>query len=373
MVALRSSGLTGSVIGLAAERSEAPWMRPPRKPALTRDGQVLRPVLATRAVDDLRRPARTRRPRRPASRRAGANILCRRASAAKPRSAGGIRRFFRWLKLSPCVSQKFWPSLCQLTVTNATPASISRRARARGTGRGCSGRRRRGASGLLARTWKAPGASAETRASRAVTGSRTSPVAESRPHRAEAARAGDGVGVHPVGRDAVGRGPAPRPRKPGAFGSPSMASGSNDTAEASRRSARGPGGRRGPRGASCGPGHRHAGGQRRPPSVGRTSSPRSSPGAASPSVGGRLGVGIRRGARADRSAGSVGAREVRPGRRGSSTGRLPDGASASPGGEMLADRVPGTFVAIEPNSPRISFGASEKTGSPGVERLQAAT
>ena len=44
---------------------------------------------------------------------------------------GGHERFLSWLKLSPCVSQKFWWSSCQFTVTSPTPASTSRRARSR--------------------------------------------------------------------------------------------------------------------------------------------------------------------------------------------------------------------------------------------------
>ena len=55
----------------------------------------------------------------------------RRAARRSPWSAGGIRRFLSWLKLSPCVSQKFCPSSCQLTVTRPTPASTSRRASSR--------------------------------------------------------------------------------------------------------------------------------------------------------------------------------------------------------------------------------------------------
>ena len=42
-----------------------------------------------------------------------------------------MSRFLRWWKFSPCVSQKFWPSSCQLTVTSGTPNSTSRRARSR--------------------------------------------------------------------------------------------------------------------------------------------------------------------------------------------------------------------------------------------------
>ena len=50
------------------------------------------------------------------------------SKAESPRSAGGISRFLSWLKLSPCVSQKFMWSSCQFTETSGTPASIKRRA-----------------------------------------------------------------------------------------------------------------------------------------------------------------------------------------------------------------------------------------------------
>ena len=88
--------------------------------AAGQDGRVAaRPVLAARVpLGDPRGAAELADPddsvssSRPRASRSSSR-------AAKPRSAGGIRRFFSWLKLSPWVSQKFWPSLCQLTVTSA--------------------------------------------------------------------------------------------------------------------------------------------------------------------------------------------------------------------------------------------------------------